>query len=46
MLREAEDGNCDLDTDDIITRAKDIIDNEVMQYEKLHNYFIFSLKSA
>lgn len=46
MLRETEDGNCDLDTDDIITRAKDIIDNEVMQHEKLHNYFIFSLKSA
>jgi hypothetical protein len=46
MLRQAADGNCDLDTEDIITVSKPIESREVMPSEKLYNYFIFNLKSS
>ena len=44
MLREGEDGNCDLDTEDVITTLKPIEANETIKADKLYNYFIFNLK--
>ena len=44
MLRQGQDGNCDLDTDDIITTSKVIEASETVNPGKLYNYFIFSLK--
>jgi len=44
MLREAADGNCDLDTDDIRAAPKKISANEPIRIEKLYNYFIFKSK--
>ena len=45
MLRQVEDGDCDLDTEDIITTSKTIEAHETIKSEKLYNYFIFNLKS-
>ncbi|MBN8853928.1 MAG: hypothetical protein J0H07_18860 [Sphingobacteriales bacterium] len=44
MLRQEEDGNCDLDTDDMHTKYKEIEANEIINPEKLYNYFIFNIK--
>lgn len=44
MLRQGEDGNCDLDTDDMHTKHKEIEANEIINPEKLYNYFIFNIK--
>jgi len=44
MLREGEDGTCDLDTEDIITKYKVIEAAGTTKPEKLYNYFIFNLK--
>lgn len=46
MLREGKDGNCDLDTEDIITTPEPIEAKQTMQPEKLYNYFIFKLRSG
>ena len=43
MLREGEDGNCDLDTGDMHTKYKEIEANEIIDPKKLYNYFIFNL---
>jgi len=45
MLRDAKDGNCDLDDDDIISTHRPIEPYEKVKPEKLFNYFIFSLKN-
>lgn len=46
MLRQGKDGNCDLDTEDIITTSRIIEADEPVNPEKLYNYFIFTLKSS
>ena len=46
MLRQGEDGNCDLDTDDMHTKYKEVEANEIINPEKLYNYFIFNLKTS
>jgi len=44
MLRQAEDGSCDFDEDDIITKYESITPDKKTPPEKLYNYFILNLK--